>query len=136
MFCSVTPFAFCLPPSKQFTFQHALQFHPFLRMRNKACVNGYNSAFTPAPPFFDLEKYAMILREEETIFICLLLWRRRKGKSRRQRGMRAHPIFQLRKQQGKFHNLVQEMKMVDCHFRYLSMSKECFDGLLSEVSCI
>ena len=51
--------------------------------------------------------------------------------------MRARPIFQLRRQQGEFHNLVQEMRMVDpdSHFRYLRMSKERFDGLLSEVSC-
>ena len=50
--------------------------------------------------------------------------------------MRARPIFQLRRQQGEYHNLVQEMRLADpeCHFRYFRMSKERFDALLSEVS--
>ena len=52
--------------------------------------------------------------------------------------MRARRIFQLRRQQGEFHNLIQEMRMADpeSHFKYLRMSKQRFDRLLSEVSCI
>ena len=52
--------------------------------------------------------------------------------------MRARPIFQLRRQQGEFHNLLQEMRMTDSdnHFKYLRMSKERFDDLLSQVSDI
>ena len=76
--------------------------------------------------------------EEETLLISLLLLRRRKRKicRRRRRRMRARPIFQLRHQQGEFHNLLQEMWLADTdsHFKYLRMSKERFDRLLSKVS--
>ena len=52
--------------------------------------------------------------------------------------MRVRPIFELRGQQGEFHNLVQEMRMAgsESHFKYFRMSKERFDGLLSQVSGI
>ena len=48
------------------------------------------------------------------------------------------PIFSRRKQQGEYHNLLQEMCLSDpeSHFRYLRMSKERFDSLLSMVCTI
>ena len=44
-------------------------------------------------------------------------------------------IFTKRRQQGEFHNLLQEMRLSDpeSHFKYLRMSKERFDFLLSKV---
>ena len=46
-----------------------------------------------------------------------------------------HSIFAHRRQQGEYHNLLQEMRLSDpdSHFRYLRMSKERFDCLLAEV---
>ena len=45
-----------------------------------------------------------------------------------------HEIFS-RRQQGEYHNLLQEMRVCDpeSHFKYLRMSKERFDSLLSKV---
>ena len=45
------------------------------------------------------------------------------------------PIFGKRKEQGEFHNLLQEMRLCDpdSHFAYLRMSKERFDKLVKEV---
>ena len=43
-------------------------------------------------------------------------------------------IFTLRKQQGEYHNLLQEMRLgdSDSHFRYMRMSRERFDCLLAD----
>ena len=45
-------------------------------------------------------------------------------------------IFARRREQGEYHNLVQELRQCDpeSHFRYLRMSKETFDSLLAMVS--
>ena len=44
-------------------------------------------------------------------------------------------IFTKRREQGEFHNLIQEMRLVDPerHFRYLRMSKYTFGDLLRKV---
>ena len=45
-------------------------------------------------------------------------------------------IFCQQRNQGEFHNLLQEMRVVDplLHFHYLGMSKQTFDCLLAEVA--
>ena len=86
----------------------------------------------PAPPILnDVDE-----RELETVLLLSLLFRRRRNrKAKRGRSMWVRPIFRRRKQQGEYHNLVQEMRLSDpeSHFRYLRMSRERFDCLLSEV---
>ena len=44
-------------------------------------------------------------------------------------------IFSRRRQQGEYHNFLQEMRVSDpeSHFIYLIMPKERFDSLLSKV---
>ena len=44
-------------------------------------------------------------------------------------------IFQRRREQGEFHNLLEELRVSDSesHFRYLRMSRERFDFFLSKV---
>ena len=44
-------------------------------------------------------------------------------------------FIQRRRQQGDYHNLLQEVRLSDpeSHFRYLRMSKEKFDSLLAKV---
>ena len=70
--------------------------------------------------------------ELETILLLALHLRRRRHK--RSRWVR--PIFTRRRQQGEYHNLLQQMRLSDpeSHFRYLRMSKERFDSLLAKVS--
>jgi hypothetical protein len=64
----------------------------------------------------------------------LLLWRYHK-KRKRTRKFAIRPIYQRRVQQGEYHNLLQELRLQDAesHFRYLRMSKETFDQLLTRV---
>ena len=71
---------------------------------------------------------------EEEELILLLALRRRKGKKGTRR-MWVRSIFTKRWQQGEFHNLVQELRLVDpeSHFKYLRMPKERFDSILSKV---
>ena len=71
---------------------------------------------------------------EEEELILLLALRRRKRKKRTQR-MWVRSIFTKRRQQAEFHNLVQELRLInpESHFRYLRMPKERFDSLLSKV---
>ena len=71
--------------------------------------------------------------EEEELMVLLLALRR---KNRKKRRMWVKPIFAKRRQQGEYHNLLQELRLVDpeSHFLYLRMSKERFDSLLSRVS--
>ena len=66
----------------------------------------------------------------------MLLALRRKTRKKVQRKMWVRHIFARRRQQGEYHNLLQELRVVDpeSHFRYLRMSKERFDTLLSMVS--
>ena len=60
------------------------------------------------------------------------------NQQRKERKMWVRPIFSKRKEQGEYHNLLQEMRLsdADSHFRYLRMSKERFDNLLAEVIAI
>ena len=75
--------------------------------------------------------------DQETIYYIGLLRNRRKNRQKgviRQYWVR--PIFSQRAQQGVFHHLVQELRLADTeyHFRYLRMSKEMFDYIVSLVS--
>ena len=67
-----------------------------------------------------------------TIILGIIHRRRRRRQARR---FWVHSIFTRRRQQGEYHNLLQEMRLSDpeSHFRYLRMSKERFDSLLSKV---
>ena len=67
---------------------------------------------------------------EELLLLCL-----RKRKLKRRRSVWVRPIFSRRRQQGEYHNLLQEMRLSDpdSHFRNLRMSRERFDCLLSLV---
>ena len=71
--------------------------------------------------------------DEELELVLLLALRRRQRKKKR--SMWVRPIFKLQRQQGEYHNLLQEMRLSDpdSHFRYLRMSKERFDNLLAMV---
>ena len=74
---------------------------------------------------------------KKAILLLLLLRRRRSRKNRLFNSRRewVRSIFKRRRQQGEFHNLLQELRLVDpdSHFRYLRMSKETFDDLLRMV---
>ena len=65
----------------------------------------------------------------------LLLLHLAKKKRRKPKQVWIRPIFKKRKEQGDYHNLLQELRLNDTesHFRYLRMSKERFDLLLSMV---
>ena len=65
---------------------------------------------------------------------CKVLSRKRKIK----RSVWVWKIFARQREQGEFHHLLQEMRQDDpeSHFRYLRMSKERFDLLLTMVSRI
>ena len=69
--------------------------------------------------------------------LLLLAWQRRRTKRRKKirRTMWVRPIFRRRRHQGEYHNLLQEIRLSDpeSHFKYLRMSKERFDCLLSMV---
>lgn len=69
---------------------------------------------------------------EEIILLCLI-HRRRQRRHKKQFWVR--PIFQRRREQGEFYNLVQELRLSDreFHFKYMRMSKERFDELLAQV---
>lgn len=71
--------------------------------------------------------------EFSVVVISAILLRRRRPKH--PKWFWIHPIFKRRREQGEYHNLLQEMRLSDeeSHFRYLRMSKECFDLLLSKV---
>ena len=70
--------------------------------------------------------------EEEELILLLVLRRRKRKRTRR---MLVRSIFTKRRQQGEFHNIAQELRLVDpeSHFRYLRMPKERYDSLLSKV---
>ena len=82
----------------------------------------------------DMENSSDSSSEEEEIIVLLLALRRKKKKKKHRR-VWVRPIFSRRRQQGEYHNLLQELRLVDpdSHFRYLRMSKERFDSLLSKV---
>ena len=56
-----------------------------------------------------------------------------KSKARREVWVRS--FFAKRREQGEFHNLLQELRLCDpdSHFTYLRMLKERFDDLLMKV---
>ena len=72
--------------------------------------------------------------------LLLLVWQRRRTKTRkkRRRTLWVRPIFRRRRHQGEYHNLLQEILLSnsESHFKYLRMSKERFDTLLSMVCYI
>ena len=71
--------------------------------------------------------------ELATAIVSAIILRRRQRKRRKRFWVRS--IFTKRRQQGEYHNLLQEMRLSDeeSHFRYLRMSRERFDLLLSQV---
>ena len=73
--------------------------------------------------------------EQELLLLLAISRRNRKRKKTRKRRMWIRPIFTKRKQQGEYHNLLQEIRLSDpeSHFRYLRMSRERFDSLLEMV---
>ena len=79
----------------------------------------------------DDEEYLELMK----INVVISLLRRRRSKRRAMRRVWVRPIYRMRRQQGDFHNLLQEMRLNDpeSHFKYLRMSKEKFDSLLQMV---
>ena len=70
----------------------------------------------------------------ESVLLLTLYYRRRK-RNKKKRSIWVRPVFVLRRQQGAYHNLLQEMRLSDpeLRYRYLRMSKERFDCLLAKV---
>ena len=68
--------------------------------------------------------------------LLIILSRRRPKK--RKRSVWVRPIFSRRREQGEYHNLLQELRLSDpeSHFRYLRMSRERFDCLVALVSSL
>ena len=79
------------------------------------------------------EEYLNLVKA--TIIMGLLRRRRRRCR-RTYRRMWVRPIYRRRRQQGDYHNLLQEMRLSDpeSHFKFLRMSREKFDSLLQMVS--
>ena len=75
------------------------------------------------------EKLRALLYSRRSIYL------RRRRQRKRQKRVWIRPIFSRREQQGEYHNLLQEMRLADYdfHFRYLRMTKERFDLLVSKV---
>ena len=73
--------------------------------------------------------------ELELLLLLAIRRKRRKRKKKVSRRMWVRPIFMKRKEQGDYHNLLQEMRLCDpeSHFRYIRMSKLRFDSLLEKV---
>ena len=72
--------------------------------------------------------YSSSSDEENFEFMALLALKlKRRRKKKRQYWVR--PIFQRRREQGDYYNLLQELRLSDphCHFQFLQMSKERFD---------
>ena len=67
---------------------------------------------------------------EITVVLASILRRRN-----RRRKMWVRPIFARRRQQGEYHNLLQELRLSDpeSHFTYMRMTKETFNLLLGKV---
>ena len=79
-----------------------------------------------------MESASSSSEDEYDLLLLLALQRRRRKKKRK---MWVRPIFSRRRKRGEYHNLLQEMRLADpdSHFRYMRMTKERFDSLLSEV---
>ena len=71
-----------------------------------------------------------------TAIVLGIIHRRRRQKHPKRFWVRS--IFMKRGEQGEYHNLLQEMRLSDedSYFKYLRMSKEHFDLLLSQVKAI
>ena len=76
-------------------------------------------------------------RGKRRLLLIWHLYRNYKRRSRR-KSVWVHPIFTKRRDQGEYHNLLQELCTSDpeSHFRYVRMSKEGFDYLLEKVFCM
>ena len=59
-------------------------------------------------------------------------------KKKKKRRMWVRPIFTKRREQGEYHNLLQEMRLSDpeSHFKYLRMSQFRFDSLLKKLYAV
>ena len=81
------------------------------------------------------EEHSTGATSEEEELCVLLLARKKTLERKKRRKMWIRPIFKRRKEQGEYHNLVQELRLDDSesHFKYMRMSKERFDYLLSMV---
>ena len=79
------------------------------------------------------EEYLNLVKAN--IIMGLLRRRRRRRCRRTYRRMWVRPIYRRRRQQGDYHNLLQEMRLSDpeSHFKFLRMSREKFDSLLQMV---
>ena len=77
------------------------------------------------------------MEQMDSILLVALL-RRRRRKKKTKRSMWMHEIICRGIQQGEYHNLLQRMRVSDreSHFKYLRISKESFDSLLSKVYTI
>ena len=73
--------------------------------------------------------------DDDYELLLLLACQRRRMKRRKRRAMWVRPIFSKRREQGEYYNLLQEIRQSDpeSHFKYLRMSKQRFDCLLSMV---
>ena len=80
----------------------------------------------------------MDVDDDFRLLLVVALHLRRKKYRRGQRSVWVCSIFTKWWQQGEYHQLFQEMGLVDpeSHFRYLRMSKEIFDVLLSKIGQI
>ena len=74
-------------------------------------------------------------RLKKLLFLAFLYRRRRRRLCTSNRRFWVRQIFTKRREQGEFHNLIHEMRLVDpeSHFSYLKMSKYTFDDLLRNV---
>ncbi|XP_062515123.1 uncharacterized protein LOC134190671 isoform X2 [Corticium candelabrum] len=74
--------------------------------------------------------------DDDLLLLLHLRRRRKKAKSKHRRRMWVRPIFQQRRHQGDFHQLLQELRRNDpeSHFRFLRMSKETFDCLVEKLT--
>eukprot|EP00745_Piridium_sociabile_P001048 TRINITY_DN106600_c0_g1_i1.p1 TRINITY_DN106600_c0_g1~~TRINITY_DN106600_c0_g1_i1.p1 ORF type:complete len:114 (+),score=11.65 TRINITY_DN106600_c0_g1_i1:272-613(+) len=70
---------------------------------------------------------------EEEMLLCLLLHHRRtkKTKSRRPPQFWVHPLWRKRREQGAYHNLIQELLLFDTKFyEFFRFTREQFAQLL------
>ena len=79
--------------------------------------------------------YSSSSDEENFEFMALLALKLKRRRRKKKRQYWVRPIFQRRREQGDYYNLLQELRLSDphCHFQFLRMSKERFDSLLSKV---
>ena len=97
-----------------------LMFHCVHTTHNKIEDVLYNGQYCPT--------YNDSMAFDDELGIILLLYARRRRLRRRKRSVWVRDIYQRRRQQGEYCNLLQEMRLSypESHFRYLRMSKERF----------